>query len=87
MANFKYFADLNGETVELSRVYHDGAVSTAAHHFFGVGPDGAKLQATRMIEYKRNPSKHVCDARCLHAKGRTMQCECSCGGKNHGKGG
>lgn len=26
-----------------------------------------------------------CDARCTHAKG--FNCECSCGGENHGKGG
>lgn len=34
-------------------------------------------------------AKHVqpveCDARCTHAKG--FNCECSCGGENHGKGG
>lgn len=41
---------------------------------------------TREISYKSNPSKHVCDARCMNATGRTMQCECSCGGKNHGQG-
>jgi hypothetical protein len=45
------------------------------------------IPATRVINYKSNPSKHVCDARCMYAKGRTMNCECSCGGKNHGKGG
>ena len=37
---------------------------------------------TRIIDYKRNPSRPKCDARCMNAKGRT--CECSCGGKNHG---
>jgi hypothetical protein len=42
---------------------------------------------TRVINYKSNPSKHICDARCMNATGRTMQCECSCGGKNHGNGG
>jgi hypothetical protein len=26
-----------------------------------------------------------CDARCTHAKG--FNCECSCGGENHGRGG
>jgi len=45
------------------------------------GPD-AIYPVTRIIEYKRNPSKHKCDARCTHAKGR--QCECSCGGQFHG---
>ena len=49
-----------------------------------VGPDENKvlMPVTRIIEYKKNPSLHKCDARCQHAKGRT--CECSCGGKNHG---
>jgi hypothetical protein len=27
---------------------------------------------------------HKCDARCVHARG--ANCECSCGGANHGKG-
>jgi hypothetical protein len=39
---------------------------------------------TRTIEYKKNPSKHKCDARCTNAKG--FKCECSCNGKNHGAG-
>jgi hypothetical protein len=48
---------------------------------------GAPLfPVTRAINYKSQPSRHKCDARCMHAKGRTMNCECSCGGKNHGKG-
>lgn len=40
----------------------------------------------RKVEYKSNPSKHECDARCLNATGLVMKCECSCGGKNHGRG-
>lgn len=47
--------------------------------------DANMLPVTRMIEYKRNPSLHKCDARCRHAKGHT--CECSCGGQYHGAGG
>jgi hypothetical protein len=39
----------------------------------------------RIIFRKARPSNHKCDARCRHAKGRN--CECSCGGKNHGHGG
>jgi hypothetical protein len=39
----------------------------------------------RVVTYKSNPSKHECDARCMNATGRTMNCECSCGGKNHGR--
>lgn len=44
------------------------------------------LPVTRVITYKSNPSKHECDARCMGATGKIMNCECSCGGKNHGKG-
>lgn len=40
----------------------------------------------RVINYKSSPSLHECDARCMNASGRTMNCECSCGGKNHGRG-
>jgi len=48
----------------------------------GATMDGQELPVTRVIEYMRSPSKHKCDARCTHAKGR--QCECSCGGQFHG---
>jgi hypothetical protein len=41
----------------------------------------------RRIEFKQVKGtfspEHVCDARCLCAKGNN--CECSCGGANHGK--
>lgn len=41
----------------------------------------------RQIWFKRIDGKisdvHVCDARCLNATG--PNCECSCGGANHGK--
>ena len=40
------------------------------------------LPVTRKIQYKRNPSKHKCSARCRSATGHS--CECECGGKNHG---
>jgi len=53
-----------------------------------VGRDeaGALKPAVRVIDYKVSGSKHKCDARCLNATGRVMNCECSCGGKNHGRG-
>jgi hypothetical protein len=86
MATFKYFADINGTTSELTNVWHDGHVSTAAHHFSGLTPEGARVAATRKIEMKARPSRHECDARCINATGRVMKCECSCGGKNHGRG-
>lgn len=46
---------------------------------------GEAMPVTRMIDFKKNPSLHKCDARCRHAKGTS--CECSCGGKFHGAGG
>ncbi|MEX2739955.1 hypothetical protein AB3480_00650 [Rhizobium mongolense] len=87
MANFKYFADINGETFELTKIRHNGRSASKASNFSGRTPDGELVPATRMIEFKSNPSKHVCDARCMNATGKIMKCECSCGGKNHGKGG
>ena len=48
-----------------------------------VGGD-ACMPVTRKIYYKRNPSLHKCDARCMNARGH--DCECSCGGANHGIG-
>jgi hypothetical protein len=83
-ANFRYFATHNGEVVRLDKVHHDGHISTKAHHFTGLTPDGTRVTAERAIEFKSNPSLHKCDARCTNAKG--FKCECSCGGKNHGKG-
>ena len=44
------------------------------------------VAVNRIVHYKSNPTKHSCDSRCLNAKGRMMNCECSCGGANHGKG-
>jgi len=90
MANIKYF---NGE-LELVRVYYDNR-----NKAFGEDPNFVPvfdrvaqkwirrvLPVERQVEFKRNPSRHQCDARCYNATGRTMQCECSCGGKNHGRG-
>ena len=85
MANFKYFADVDGETFELTSIRFDGSKRGPAQ-FSGRASNGVLLTATRYIEYKRNPSKHICDSRCLNATGKVMKCECSCGGKNHGKG-
>jgi|SRR5580765_9075517 len=43
------------------------------------------LPITRTVFYKTdNPSLHKCGSKCLNAKG--PNCECACGGKNHGKG-
>ncbi len=84
MANILYFSDIEGITVQLSNVRHDGSPYTSAKHFSGIAPTGERLTCTRAIERKRNPSLHKCDARCTNAKG--FRCECECGGKNHGAG-
>lgn len=81
MANFKYFADTAAGPIEFSRIDHrrDGAY----------GFDDATrswIKTNRKVIYKAFASKHECDARCINATGKTMQCECACGGKNHGRG-
>lgn len=40
------------------------------------------LPVTRIIRFNELGSQHKCDARCVNAK--RGDCECSCGGKNHG---
>ena len=85
MAKLVYLADLpTGETVStIDRAdYDQGARKMPRIWTEATG----WVRCTRVVERKRNPSLHECDARCLNATGRTMQCECSCGGKNHGKG-
>ena len=87
MANIKYFSEYQGKTVQLTAIQHNGSCARPkAEHFSGLTPDGTRISAMRMITFKSNPSRHDCDARCVNAKGRTMNCECACGGKNHGKG-
>lgn len=86
MANFKYFAECGGQAVQLMHVYHNGN-GTKAKDFRGTCPTcNQRHDAVRVIEYKAFARKHECDARCLNATGRVMKCECSCGGKNHGRG-
>lgn len=40
--------------------------------------------ALRISTIRAKVSAHKCGAKCTHAKGG--DCECSCGGANHGKG-
>lgn len=90
MANIKYFQ--GGNELVAKSVHYVGRQAFGTPVGFvpvfipGTGWDRGYVKADRKIEYKSNPSKHVCDARCMNATGRTMQCECSCGGKNHGRG-
>lgn len=45
---------------------------------------GAVHPVERAIEYSANPSNHACNGQCMSARG--PNCECHCGGKNHGAG-
>lgn len=56
------------------------------HRLAGIAPDGSLRPVERAIAYRRQPSLHVCNAKCMGGK-PTGTCECSCGGKNHGIGG
>lgn len=101
MANVKHFSDWNGEIIELGSVFGMDN-KEFAEEFPGVkgkrfdsfsmrvgNPASGGWEVypeTRAIEYKSRPSRHECDARCIHATGRVMKCECSCGGRNHGRG-
>lgn len=87
MANMKYFAECNGQPVVLVNVGHDGGVAARAANFSGKClVCGGRHTATRVVEFRSFPSRHQCDDRCLNATGKVMKCECSCGGKNHGRG-
>ena len=82
MANLKFFAEVAGQTVSFAKVDNRGHEGRFGYH----ADNKSWVRIERVVEYKSNPSKHECDARCINATGRTMQCECSCGGKNHGRG-
>ncbi len=71
--NVRLAAERYGELTKLAK---HGQVPT------GRTPEGKRVMADRVIFYKLRPSLHKCDARCTNAKGHN--CECSCGGANHG---
>jgi hypothetical protein len=87
MAIFKYFAgdkELSGIREINGKLF--GYVSKEQLFFVeGKGWQGYTA-VERVVNYKSNPSRHECDARCVNATGLIMKCECSCGGKNHGCG-
>lgn len=98
MANVKNFSDWKGETVEV--IHWDlmkrskfaemfpgikGKNYDGFDKFVGKHPvTGEIIPITRRIAYADKPKLHICDARCMNAKG--YNCECACGGANHGKG-
>lgn len=55
-------------------------------YLYGMDAVRGPVRITRSVQMKANPSQHECDSRCMNANGRTMNCECACGGRNHGKG-
>lgn len=99
MAQLKYFADIDGQAIELvsgittmNNVWFDrkypGVKAIRSDSFSkrcGRAADGRILPVTRIIEYKARPSLHECNAKCLNGK-HNGKCECLCGGKNHGAG-
>ena len=84
MAKHLFFADLADGTTAMTidRADHDQPRGMPRIWTEATG----WVRCTRVVVRKSMPSNHECDARCMNATGRTMQCECSCGGKNHGKG-
>jgi hypothetical protein len=85
MANIRYFADVADRVIRVTNIDHRGGAGLNGGTW-GWDPDGKKwIKVTRRIQYKAFPSKHECDARCMGATGKSMNCECSCGGKNHGR--
>ena len=84
---FNGLTELNKETVHML----DGKLVGEPIGFIpvfiqGYGWQHKYMPVNRKVHLKSNPSKHECDARCMNASGRTMNCECACGGKNHGSG-
>ena len=96
MATMKYFSgeiqlnDIHGmDNVKFAAAFPDvkGFRYDSFQRLVGFIPGTKTLAAVeRKIEYKSNPSKHVCNAKCMNASSHGV-CECSCGGKNHGYGG
>lgn len=96
----KMFSDFNGETVAITRwdlmnnkIFAETFPGVKGCKYDRYGLDkfvgkhpvtGAIIPVTRNISYSLHPSKHKCDNRCMNAKGHN--CECICGGENHGKG-
>ncbi len=93
----KHFSDWNGETIEVKDTY---SIKNAEFASLFPGIKGLRVDSfskrvarvgltvvplTRVIEYKKNPSLHECNDRCMGAKPNGC-CECRCGGTNHGKG-
>jgi len=85
MANMRFFSDLDdGSTLTFTSVDYDQGWRKMPRAYDKETAQWYRIN--RVVTMKANPSRHECDARCMGATGRTMNCECRCGGKNHGKG-
>lgn len=82
----KRFPGVNGRRYDGFSMKVGRVASEKPVYVQGQGWTETLLPVERIINFKSNPSRHECDARCMNATGRTMNCECSCGGKNHGRG-
>lgn len=94
----RLFSDIDGETFELfgyiagmeRAEFSARFPSVKGKKFDGkryqVAKDstGRILPVTRAIEFKKTAKVKRCDSRCLYALG--PNCECQCGGVNHGRG-
>jgi hypothetical protein len=82
----RFFATVDGEVVQFVRV--DNRNQSAKHDDCWGWHQATRrwVKIERVVDYRAFASKHVCDDRCINATGKIMRCECSCGGKNHGKG-
>ena len=95
MAKIKYFNGtdelLAVTCVPIAQFIVIGGIKSKANYvdsfkrLAGRSIDGRLLPVERKIEYKSNPSKHICNAKCLNGS-INGACECQCGGKNHGAG-
>jgi len=67
--------------------------STSGHKLRGVAIRDGKLtghdsschehEVGRTVEWNSEGSRHKCNSSCQHAIGK--DCECACGGRNHGR--
>ena len=94
----RLFSDVDGETVELFGYISGMERAEFSARFPGITGrryDSRRMQVaadasgrvrpvTRSIEFKKTRTPKRCDARCLYARGH--DCECACGGVNHGRG-
>jgi hypothetical protein len=75
----------NAQFVALGGIKSSANAYDSFKRLVGVTKDGALVAVERKIDYKKFPSLHTCNAKCLNGK-HDGACECSCGGKNHGLG-